>query len=193
MQRLLVLVREHVDDVMKWTYEQESVRKVARNRYAFPEGYPAGLLMVDGQYLCSTCVKENYRRILETTRDNTCANVKWDNSSDWAAAGLVLFKGIQEDHGLVKCAHCAAVLVGPEEPAAETTAPAPEDPPRTIPLDENAYPDEENTEDNRRTLAGRVARGMELSDLTEWAKDAIAEEYKRNPDLFAEVWKDWKE
>ena len=92
---------------MKWTQAQESVRTVARNPWAWPGGYPVGLVMIDSEVLCSKCTRENYRMILETTRDNT-----WDNSSDWAAAGHMVFEGTEEDHGIVECCNCNQVLVG---------------------------------------------------------------------------------
>ncbi len=89
---------------MEWTQEQETVRTVARNPYAFPGGYPIGLVMYDGCVLCSACVKAHYRMILQRTRD--------DDRDDWSAAGSLVFEGTEEDHGLVACVNCNAILVG---------------------------------------------------------------------------------
>lgn len=89
---------------MKRTTEIEAIRTVARNPYAWPGGYPVGLVMYDGEVLCSTCVKANYRMILERTRDN--------DRDDWSAVGHQVYEGTEEDHGRVECIHCGHVLVG---------------------------------------------------------------------------------
>lgn len=43
---------------------------VARERYVWPGGYRLNLLTADGGVLCADCVRANYRRILESARDN---------------------------------------------------------------------------------------------------------------------------
>lgn len=58
----------------------ESTRYVARNRYAWPGGYETVLVMDDGAILCAVCVRENYRLIMESTRDEL--------SDGWTAIGM---------------------------------------------------------------------------------------------------------
>jgi len=64
--------------------------------------------MHDGAVLCTNCVKENYRLILNETIDYSCF-------SGWRAAGFQVWEGTSEDHGTVDCCHCNAVLVGDNE------------------------------------------------------------------------------
>ena len=98
--------------IMKWTQAQESVRTVARNPYAWPGGYPVGLVMIDSEVLCSKCVKGNYRQILEVTRDYAPGN---GEDPEWCADGFIVFEGTAEDHGHVECANCYHVIVGEED------------------------------------------------------------------------------
>ena len=139
----------------------EAVRTAARNPYAWPGGYPIVLLMYDGEVLCNKCLKGNYRMILKRTRDQ--------DNDDWTAAGLMVLEGTEEDYGPMECAHCG-----------ERQLPPAEDPPP---------PPVKNTPENRRMLAEEVARSMELSDLIDWAADGIAAMYKRDPEIFYEIWK----
>jgi hypothetical protein len=46
----------------------ERIEYVARERFAWPGGYALGLLMADGEPVCSACVAEN----LDLIRDATC-------------------------------------------------------------------------------------------------------------------------
>lgn len=81
-----------------------AVKLIARNAYAWPGGYPVGLLMDDGEILCHKCTKGNYRLILTSTRDL--------DHDGWTAAGHMIYEGTEEDHGRVECCNCGAVLVG---------------------------------------------------------------------------------
>lgn len=47
----------------------ESTKYIARHKYA-DGGYPLFAITTDGGCLCPSCVKENYRIIRESQRDN---------------------------------------------------------------------------------------------------------------------------
>ena len=66
--------------------------------YAWPGGYPAYLLMQDGEMICWTCFRAEYGLIADAlTRD--------DNTGGWRPYGLdVLTEGPE------LCAHCATEL-----------------------------------------------------------------------------------
>lgn len=57
-----------------------SVRRFAREKYAWPGGYPMILVMKDGEVMCADCAKQNYRLISRATRD--------DQRTGWEAAGV---------------------------------------------------------------------------------------------------------
>ena len=66
--------------------------------HAWPGGYPAYLIMADGETLCWACFRSEYGLIAEATRDH-------DNSG-WRPAALdVSWEGPPEH-----CAHCSAEL-----------------------------------------------------------------------------------
>lgn len=46
------------------------VREFIRHPFAFPGGYPKVLIMQDGETLCATCAKAEYRQISNATRHN---------------------------------------------------------------------------------------------------------------------------
>jgi hypothetical protein len=52
------------------------IRCVARERYAWPGGYELFVVTTDGGLICSGCVREEYRNILDSTkkgiRDGWC-------------------------------------------------------------------------------------------------------------------------
>jgi len=56
------------DNIDPWKDACSAARYVARNPYAFPGGYNVALVMTDGGLLCSACVKENYRLVMQDTR-----------------------------------------------------------------------------------------------------------------------------
>ena len=62
---------------------QDIIRQVklaARNRFAWPGGYPLVVVMTDGECLCVDCAKSEFARIGRATRD--------DDRGGWAAAGV---------------------------------------------------------------------------------------------------------
>ena len=66
--------------------------------YAWPGGYPAYLLMQDGEMICWTCFREEYREIAE-------ASTNPSYSTGWEPYGLdVLWEGPE------LCAHCTTEL-----------------------------------------------------------------------------------
>lgn len=71
-----------------------SVRSAARNKYAWPGGYPIFILMEDGGTLCPDCAKNNYRQISQATR--------MGGYYGWSAAGVDVNC---EDKDMV-CCHC---------------------------------------------------------------------------------------
>lgn len=70
------------------------VREFIRQPYAWPGGYPQYLVMSDGECLCQTCAKENYRLISGATRDNL--------RDGWQAEGV----DINWESDSLYCAHC---------------------------------------------------------------------------------------
>lgn len=76
-----------------------AVHSVARDRYAWPGGYPL-VALVDGDILCANCVRENYRRILvDTFRD------EW---GVWKVEGT---ECTQYDEHETRCGNCYRVIV----------------------------------------------------------------------------------
>jgi len=51
-------------------YIINQVKHAIRNPYAWPGGYPVYTLMSDGEMLCSTCARDNFRLIVQATKDN---------------------------------------------------------------------------------------------------------------------------
>jgi hypothetical protein len=77
---------------MKTRDRINSVKNIIREPYAWPGGYTKLRGMADGETLCAECVKENYRLILRSTRDNDrsgwaayAANVHWEGSPLYCA------------------------------------------------------------------------------------------------------------
>ncbi len=71
-----------------------SVRHFAREKYAWPGGYPMILIMSDGEVLCADCARNEYRLISQATRAN--------DRGGWAAAAVdIHWEGPPE-----YCAHC---------------------------------------------------------------------------------------
>lgn len=75
------------------------VREAIRNPYAWPGGYPIYTVLYDGELLCATCARSNYRLISEQTRHT-------DLNCGWAALGAEIYwEGPPEP-----CAHCGQML-----------------------------------------------------------------------------------
>lgn len=79
------------------------VRRMARDRYAWPGGYALALVMTDGGILCPNCVRAEYRQIIRATRDGS--------RDGWGAAG-VDHAGNWDDPET--CDHCGATIGGAE-------------------------------------------------------------------------------
>jgi hypothetical protein len=65
-----------------------SVKNIIREPYAWPGGYAKQMVMTDGECLCAECVKDNYRLILQATRDKDrsgwqayAAEIHWEGPS----------------------------------------------------------------------------------------------------------------
>lgn len=98
--------------------EFEPVRRVARNPYAWPGGYPVALIMYDGELMCARCVRGNYRLILEATRDGSVETWNGPYDKEWTAAGFMILEGTAEDYGDTRCANCGRdILEAESEPA----------------------------------------------------------------------------
>ena len=77
----------------------EAAKLVAREKYAWPGGYPLILVMDDGAALCPDCVRSEFRRIAYSTRNGL--------RDGWRAAGYQIEECPDEDE---RCAHCAKVI-----------------------------------------------------------------------------------
>ena len=63
------------------------VREFARCPYTCPGGYPKILIMTDGECLCSSCARSEYRLISDSTRHNVrdgweaaCISIHWEGA-----------------------------------------------------------------------------------------------------------------
>jgi hypothetical protein len=79
---------------MKTRESVNAVKDIIRAPYAWPGGYAKVLVMTDGESMCAACVKENYRSILRSTRDN-------DRSGWQAYAAYIHWDGVP-----LQCANC---------------------------------------------------------------------------------------
>lgn len=80
----------------------ERIATVARDRFAWPGGYALGLLLHDGECLCSACVAENIEQVQADTLDGG-----WGN---WKAVAAYYVDpdddGIEGESDAVTCVHC---------------------------------------------------------------------------------------
>jgi hypothetical protein len=74
------------------------IKLAARNRYAWPGGYPLILVMTDGACLCTTCARTEFKLIARATRDN--------DDSGWGCAGVEIYWEGPD----MTCAHCNALI-----------------------------------------------------------------------------------
>lgn len=56
------------------------VKLAARNKFAWPGGYPLMVVMSDGECLCCDCARKDFGLVARATRDQ--------DRSGWAAAGV---------------------------------------------------------------------------------------------------------
>jgi hypothetical protein len=73
---------------------------VAREKYAWPGGYPLALIMSDGGVLCPDCVRKEWRNIVQYTFWN-------QPGSGWMAEGMSVEECPESD---VSCDHCNAII-----------------------------------------------------------------------------------
>jgi hypothetical protein len=74
------------------------VKVTARDRYAWPGGYPLFVVMADGDAMCCACARKNFGLIGRATRDNS--------RNGWAASGSAIN---WEDADLV-CCNCNGAI-----------------------------------------------------------------------------------
>jgi hypothetical protein len=75
------------------------VKIAARDKYAWPGGYPLIVVMSDGGVLCCNCARTEFKLIARATRDG-------DASSGWCAMGVdVHYEGPPE-----VCVHCGVFI-----------------------------------------------------------------------------------
>ena len=72
----------------------DCVRMVARERYAWPGGYELCVVTSDGALVCSGCVRENYREIIDST--------KKEISDGWRCIGISNESELEDDF----CSEC---------------------------------------------------------------------------------------
>jgi hypothetical protein len=71
------------------TNTAEQTKAFARNKFAWPGGYPMCAITQDGGCLCHTCLKDNYRIIREAQRgcfdapdwNVVCVDVNWESTT----------------------------------------------------------------------------------------------------------------
>ena len=73
----------------------EALRNLARGRVH--GGYRWAMVADDGELVCETCVRANYRQIFRDTRDNA--------RSGWACAGII--HSGEHEGAAEYCAHCS--------------------------------------------------------------------------------------
>jgi hypothetical protein len=83
---------------------KEQIIYVARNHYSWPGGYEMAVLMDDHMLVCFKCLRDNYRLIRESTRD--------EMRNGWQVVQAVLVEGFDEPE---HCAHCGRLLTGEED------------------------------------------------------------------------------
>ena len=72
----------------------QELKNTIRNPYTFPGAYQVTAIMDDGEVVCHDCLKENYREILQSTKNN--------DRDGWTFVGAdVLWEGPS-----LYCAHC---------------------------------------------------------------------------------------
>lgn len=75
----------------------QAVKGFIREPFAFPGGYPKVLIMQDGECLCATCAKAEYRQVSDATRHPF-------TNTQWQAIGV----DIHWEGAAIQCANCNA-------------------------------------------------------------------------------------
>ena len=87
------------------TLKISKIKEVIRTRYAFPGGYELFLIASDGATICTTCARENFRCIVDSTKNEI--------ADGWA---IVAYDAECNIDGPLNCEHCNKVIVeGNEE------------------------------------------------------------------------------
>lgn len=74
-------------------------REAARNKYAWPGGYPLMLLMADGESICPDCARREWKLVAYATRHS-------GHDRQWEVIDVyVHWEGPAE-----QCAHCNALI-----------------------------------------------------------------------------------
>ena len=84
----------------------EDVKLAIRNPYAWPGGYPRYTVLADGELLCATCARENYKLIAHST-------AKMYNDG-WTAVGSMVLYEHEGDMPTI-CVHCGKELAAAYE------------------------------------------------------------------------------
>jgi len=72
----------------------DKVRYIAREQFAFPGGYELIGITVDGGLLCSQCIRDNYKLILQSTYDG--------HETQWAVNHICTESELENTH----CDNC---------------------------------------------------------------------------------------
>ena len=79
-------------------------RYVARYPCAWPGGYEVIAVLHDGELLCSHCVRENWREVVDET--------KYDMADQWKVVCIVTSDWLENYE---RCVHCNRLLDGYHE------------------------------------------------------------------------------
>jgi hypothetical protein len=78
----------------------DQIKSAIRNKFAWPGGYALFGICSDGEMLCSNCMRENFRQILWSVKNN---------SRDGWRVDCITSSGEVELDG-DRCAHCGREL-----------------------------------------------------------------------------------
>jgi hypothetical protein len=99
-----------MQQILEYKPIAEQIEFVASERFAWPGGYALGLLMDDGECVCSACVEKEKNRILESTRDN--------DRDGWTAVAAYYTDADDDgfdDEPATLCAHCGRPITDATE------------------------------------------------------------------------------
>jgi hypothetical protein len=62
------------------------IKQAIREEFAWPGGYPLFILLSDGEVLCPSCAKQEYRQLVQATKDQdtsgwrpVAADINWED------------------------------------------------------------------------------------------------------------------
>lgn len=76
----------------------DQARNAARNKYAWPGGYPLAVVMADGECLCPDCTRKEWRQIARAT---LCPPDNWPDQQ-WRTLGAE----VNWENNSLYCVHC---------------------------------------------------------------------------------------